>query len=171
MAWLVSNGSFGPVQDGNDPVGHAHNKVDQRISVVANVLARQTLLQTLEDFLTVIQQHMRPVGRRELDAKQLEAEWGRQELCAPAQIVLFGSVASRATPYVRRPERFVGRQDAPFLSLALPADDYNLRVPAICGKDMEQADDEIMLVKEFWSSASLAPPPPPAYCLAQLLLN
>ena len=41
------------------------------------------------------------------------------------------------------------------LSLALP-DGYNLVVPAIFGKDMEQP--AFMLVKEFWSSESIASP-------------
>ena len=66
MAWLVSNGFFRSVQDGNGQVGHSHNKLDQRFSIVAAVLARQTCLQTPVDFMTVIQQHVHPAGGREL---------------------------------------------------------------------------------------------------------
>ena len=66
MAWLVSKGIFRSVQDGNGMVGHTHNKLDQRFSVVGGGLARQTCLQTPGDFMTVIQQLVHPLGACEL---------------------------------------------------------------------------------------------------------
>ncbi len=108
---------------------HTHNKLDQRFSVVANVLARQTVLQTPEDFLAVIQQHTHPAGGRELEVKKVEAAWNWQEFFAPAQIAISGIAASHTTPYVCHPKRFVRRQDIPMLSLALP-DDCKLAVPS-----------------------------------------
>ena len=93
MALLVSTGTFRSVQDGNGQVGRAHNKLDQRFSVVAGVLARQTLLQTPEDVLTVIQQHIHPTAGRELEDNQLEADWDWHEFFAPTQIVFSGIAA------------------------------------------------------------------------------
>ena len=102
MAWLVSNGTFRSVQDGNGQVGHTHthNKLGQRFSVVASVLARQTVLQTPEGFLMVIRQYIHPGGRRMLEVQKVEAVWSWQEFFAPAQIAISGTAASHGTPEV-----------------------------------------------------------------------
>jgi hypothetical protein len=155
MAWLVSTGCFRSVQDGNGQVGHTHNKLDQRFSVVANILAMQQVLQTPEDFLTVIQQHVHPAGGRELLVKKLEAAWDWQAFFAVANVALSGIAASHTQPFVCHSKRFVRRQDVPMLSLTLP-DDYSMVVPSIFERDPEQPDDVIMLMKEFWSSEALA---------------
>ena len=157
MAWLVSRGIFRSVQDGNGMVGHSHNKLDQRFSVVGAVLARQVCLQTPEDFMTVIQQHVHPAGGRELHVTKLEELWDWQDFFEPLGMTFKGIAASHSAPDVCHSKRFVRRQDIPMLALSLPACD--LVVPAMFENDKEEQDDVIMLVKEFWSSEALAHPP------------
>ena len=157
MAWLVSRGMFRSVQDGNGQVGHSHNKLDQRFSVVGGVLSRQTCLQTPEDFMTVIQQHVHPAGGRELYVTKLEEVWDWQDFFEPAGMMWKGIAASHTAPDVCHSKRFVRRQDIPMLTLGLPGCDLN--VPAMFENDKEEQDDVILLTKEFWSSDALAHPP------------
>ena len=155
MSWLVASGVFRSVQDGQGVVGHTHNKLDQRFSVVAAVLAREQILQTPDDFMAVIQQHVHAQGGRQLHVKKVEASWDWQELFEPLGVTYTGIAASHTGPDVGHSKRFIARRDLPVLHLQ----GWDLQVPAVLKDYPEHPDDVIMLAKEFWSSESLAHPP------------
>jgi hypothetical protein len=158
MAWLVASGKFRSVQDGNGQVGHTHNKLDQRFSVVAALLKRQGVLQTPEDFLTVIQQYVHPAGNRKLVVGKIEAAWNWQMWLEPLGLNLTGIAASQSVPDVGHSKRFVLRKDLPTLRLNL-LPEWAEVVPPVFRSELQDPRDVIMLSKEFWSSDALAHPP------------
>ena len=158
MAWLVATGKFRSVQDGNRQVGHTHNKLDQRFSVVAALLKRQGVLQTPEDFLTVIQQYVHPGGNRKLVVGKIEAAWNWQKWLEPLGLNLTGIAASQSVPDVGHSKRFVPRKDLPTLRLKL-LPEWAEVVPPVFQSELQGPKDVLMLSKEFWSSDALAHPP------------
>ena len=159
MGWLVLHKKFRSVQDGNGQVGHTHNKQDQRFSVVAACLKRQKLLQTPEDFLTVIQQHVHPTGNRKLVVGKIEGAWDWQEFFEPWDMNVTGIAASHWRPDVCHSKRFVTRRDLPQSVNQVVLSDWALVVPPIFKDAVEDPNDVIMLTKEFWSSEALSHPP------------
>ncbi len=155
MSWLVAEGVFKSVQDGQGVVGHTHNKLDQRFSVVAAVLARERCLQTPEDFMAVIQQHVHPHGGRVLKVNKVESSWDWQEFFEPLLLSYSGIAASHTIPDVCHSKRFVTRRELPTLNLG----SWNLQVPPVLACYSEHPDDVVLLTKEFWSSEDLAHPP------------
>ena len=154
MAWLVASGKFRSVQDGNGQVGHTHNKLDQRFSVVAALLKRQGVLQTPEDFLTVIQQHVHPGGNRKLLVGKIEAAWNWQRWLEPLGLNLTGIAASQSVPDVGHSKRFVAKKDVPTLGMKL-LPEWSEVVPPVHQRHPQSPMDVLMLSKEFWSSDAL----------------
>ena len=155
MAWLVAQKWFRSCQDGNGMVGHTHNKMDQRFSIVGGVLSRQTVLQTPADFMTVIQQHVRPGGNRVLHVQKISAAWNWQEFFSGKELLFSGIAACKSSPDVCHSKRFVLRRDLP--KLGLP--DGGIVTPLMFHSHPVCPDDVVMLTKEFWSNSSLAHPP------------
>jgi hypothetical protein len=158
MAWLVCSGKFRSVQDGNGQVGHTHNKLDQRFSVVAALLKRQGVLQTPEDFMTVIQQYIHPGGNRQLVVGKIEASWNWQKWWEPLGLTLKDIAATHNAPDMGHSKRFVARKDLPLLGLKLLPEWVEV-VPAVNQGQVQSPMDVLMLSKEFWSSDALANPP------------
>jgi hypothetical protein len=171
MVWLVANGRFRSVQDGNGQVRHTHNKLDQCFSVVAALLKRQRLLQTPEHFVTAIQQNVRPGGNRKLVVAKIEASWNWKEWMEPLGLNIADIAADHSMPDMGHSKRFVTRRDLPTLKLNL-LPEWAEFVLSVHERHAPSPMDVTMLCKEFWSSDALSYPLLlifPAACLLKLM--
>eukprot|EP00969_Alexandrium_andersonii_P280257 12390100-Alexandrium_andersonii.AAC.1 len=50
-------------------IGHAHKEQDQRFSVAASILSKQSRLENLEAFLDCLKNNLKPVRNRQLHVK------------------------------------------------------------------------------------------------------
>ena len=66
VGMLVTWGIFKSVTVQFHRVGHTHGPIDQRFSVVATVISRKKVLETLSDFARAIKRGVKPVGKRQL---------------------------------------------------------------------------------------------------------
>ena len=155
QAWLVSTGCFRSVQDGQGQVGHTHNKLDQRFSVVAAILKGCQVLQTPEDFLHAISQKVHPPGGRRLVVTKLDACYDWRPFFDPLAINVTGIAASVPNPDVCHCKRFILRAD---LDRLLPRG-TEVDIPEVFARVPPDQSDVIMLSKEFWSSEQLSQAP------------
>ena len=113
--WLVVTGRAESVSNQFFEVGHTHNGVDQRFSVIGGHLVRHDCLETPADFLKVIQA-IKPVAKRRVITERLEGVHDWKEFFSPLGMNISGITTNKNDPVVNHVWRTVRRGDL---------DDYN----------------------------------------------
>lgn len=117
LSWLVASGKFRSVQDGACEKGHTHNRLDQRFSIIATLLKRESGLQTPQQFVAKIKQHFQPTNNCELHVCTMPATFDWQAYFAPWDFAYEGIAATRYTPSVCHSKRFLRRKDLDTMDL------------------------------------------------------
>ena len=79
MSALVARGRFESVSFHFHRVGHTHGPLDQRFSIVAQLLAREEILQTSAEFAQAIRDKTPASRNREVVAQELNDSWDLKE--------------------------------------------------------------------------------------------
>ena len=155
LAWNCAKGNFQSVQDNQAEVGHTHDKLDQRFSVVATILSRSMVLETPEDFLQQVKMHIQPAGNKRLVADYFPGSWDWQAFFEPAGIEFHGIAASQSTPDVCHCKRFVNRNQLAQMQL----EGWSIHEPEVFAHLDKSPLDVVMCAKQWWPDPHLAQPP------------
>jgi len=108
-------------------VGHTHNLVDQRFSILGTSLSNSPVLETPTDFLRVIKQHLKPGRHRTLvHTEVLDGIYNWKQFWEPLGISIAGVAPTHWDPIVNHVWRVVRRGD---LVQYEKKDDWEIVVP------------------------------------------
>ena len=155
LMWLQATKKLRSCQDGQGVVGHTHNSLDQRFSVLATILRRSPLLETPQDFVHRIKTHLEPCRGRTLLVQEFDGAWNWKEFFECLELDFSAIAASPTNPDVCHSKRFVARRDLP--RMMLPG--WEIKVPSCMAHLTPDPADVVMCAKQFWSDHVLSQPP------------
>lgn len=110
-AYLVASGRADSVSNHFFIVGHTHNRVDQRFSVIGGALKKSPQLQTPQDFLDVIKNELKAGRNAKIHTEHIDAVHDWKAFFQPLGITISGIVSTATDPVVNHAWRLVRRGD------------------------------------------------------------
>lgn len=98
-------------------VGHTHNLVDQRFSIINPALKRTKCLETPDDFLDLILSSITPTGNREIHVEKIDAVHNWADWFGEIEATLSGITITQREHDVTHSWRVVRRSDLPLYKL------------------------------------------------------
>ena len=145
---LVSSQRFAEVSLAMFRVGHTHNRLDQRFSVIGSLLARVKCLQTPEEYVSHLQEHYRSARGVPVLIEQVGDSYLWRNFFAPLDRHFAGVTGTRSTADAAHVFRVVRRD---MVRLCAPE--------ATFLEDDGLESDPVLLAKHWICSKGLSQPP------------
>ncbi|CAJ1443835.1 unnamed protein product [Effrenium voratum] len=133
-------------------VGHTHNEVDQRFSMLASIMNRANVIQTPQELKRLIESEHHQVKGREIFAEIMPSSFNFQSWLSPMGVSLTGMVYQEGLT-VNHVFRVVRRGD---LQKHAGSEKWTVTAPAAAEVDDQ---DAILLTKHWMSSSHLSQNP------------
>ena len=148
-AALVATQRFEEVSIAMFRVGHTHNRLDQRFSCVAKLLARASCLETPADYISFLQEHYKPARNVKLVIEEVAGAHHWREFFGHLGMHFAGLTGTRTTA------------DAAHLLRVVRRDSVKSCVPGIPFEEdgQGQGSDPVLLAKHWLCSKALSQPP------------
>ena len=155
MGLFVLKGNFISSMTVSGQVGHTHNGTDQRFGTMSSIISRNKILQSPEEFMAVVRDHMHGVRNRKLCLRRIHSTWDFQKFMLPMNTGLVGLNPTMNMPWVAHCFRFVRRQDLELYQ------HNNANQSWAIDNDVSEPhpNDVILLVKQWVHSSALSQNP------------
>ena len=146
-AALVSSERFAEASMALFAVGHTHNRLDQRFSVIGSLLSRAKNLETPQDYISHLQLNYKSARGVPVFIEEIEQAHHWRKFFAPLQTHFAGVTGSQST------------SDAAHVFRVVRRDMVNLCAPEVDWHEEGFPHDPILLAKHWLHSKQLSQPP------------
>ena len=146
-AALVSAERFAEASMALFAVGHTHNRLDQRFSVIGSLLSRAKNLETPQDYISHLQMNYKSARGVPVFFEEVEQTHHWRRFFAPLKIHFAGVTGSQST------------SDAAHVFRVVRRDMVSLCVPEIDWHEEGLPHDPVLLAKHWLHSKQLSQPP------------